>query len=74
MSPGTEFARDFCAGIGPLQLGVVLVCVCFLRVPHMHHVLHELTLRLTRNLYKTDFSLLFDDNPTRPGRIIELTG
>ena len=25
MSPGTEFARDFCAGIGPLQLGVVLV-------------------------------------------------
>ena len=25
MSPGTEVARDFCAGIGPLQLGVVLV-------------------------------------------------
>ena len=25
MSPGTEFARVFCAGIGPLQLGVVLV-------------------------------------------------
>ena len=25
MSPGTEFVRDFCAGIGPLQLGVVLV-------------------------------------------------
>ena len=25
MSPVTEFARDFCAGIGPLQLGVVLV-------------------------------------------------
>ena len=25
MPPGTEFARDFCAGIGPLQLGVVLV-------------------------------------------------
>ena len=25
MAPGTEFARDFCAGIGPLQLGVVLV-------------------------------------------------
>ena len=24
MSPGTEFANDFCAGIGPLQLGVVL--------------------------------------------------
>ena len=25
MASGTEFARDFCAGIGPLQLGVVLV-------------------------------------------------
>ena len=25
MAPGTEFARDFCAGIGPLQHGVVLV-------------------------------------------------
>ena len=22
---GTEFARNYCAGIGPLQLGVVLV-------------------------------------------------
>ena len=29
MSPGTEFARDFCAGIGPLQLGVVLVFFFF---------------------------------------------
>ena len=25
MAPGSEFARDFCAGIGPLQLGVVVV-------------------------------------------------
>ena len=25
MAPGTEFARDFCAGIGPLQLSIVLV-------------------------------------------------
>ena len=24
MAPGTEVASDFCAGIGPLQLGVVL--------------------------------------------------
>ena len=24
MAHGTEFARNFCAGIGPLQLGVVL--------------------------------------------------
>ena len=30
MSPGTEFARDFCAGIGPLQLGVVLVSINFI--------------------------------------------
>ena len=30
MSPGTEFARDFCAGIGPLQLGFVLVIVIFI--------------------------------------------
>ena len=30
MAPGTEFARDFCAGIGPLQLGVVLVFAVFL--------------------------------------------
>ena len=30
MSPGTEFARDFCAGIGPLQLGVVLVTILYL--------------------------------------------
>ena len=29
MAPGTEFARDFCAGIGPLQLGVVLVMLIF---------------------------------------------
>ena len=29
MSPGTEFARDFCAGIGPLKLGVVLVSFIF---------------------------------------------
>ena len=25
MAPGTEYARDFFAGIGPLQLGIVLV-------------------------------------------------
>ena len=30
MSLGTEFARDFCAGIGPLQLGVVLVAIYIL--------------------------------------------
>ena len=29
MAPGTEFARDFCTGIGPLQLGVVLVSFLF---------------------------------------------
>ena len=30
MAPGTEFARDFCARIGPLQLGVVLVSLRFM--------------------------------------------
>ena len=25
MAPGTEFTRNFCAGIGPLQLGAVHV-------------------------------------------------
>ena len=29
MVPGIEFARYFCAGIGPLQLGVVLVLHLF---------------------------------------------
>ena len=29
MAPGTEFARYFCAGIGPLQLGVVHVIFFF---------------------------------------------
>ena len=29
MAPGNEFTRDLCAGIGPLQLGVVLVFSCF---------------------------------------------
>ena len=30
MTPSTELPRDFCAGIGPLQLGVVLVCLLFI--------------------------------------------
>jgi len=29
-APGTEFPRIFCAGIGPLQLGIVLVYLYFL--------------------------------------------
>ena len=36
--PCTELPRDFCAGIGPLQLGVVLVLVvvaCLLTEPHI---------------------------------------
>ena len=28
-TPSTELPRDFCAGIGPLQLGVVLVFTFF---------------------------------------------
>ena len=34
MAPGTEFARDFCAGIGPLQLGVVLVVSIMAQTRH----------------------------------------
>ena len=29
MVPSTELPLDFCVRIGPLQLGVVLVCLCF---------------------------------------------
>ena len=38
MSPGTEFARDFCAGIGPLQLGVVLVYKSYGCMQRQEHV------------------------------------
>ena len=34
MAPGTEFARDFCARIGPLQLGVMLVAYIFAFYEH----------------------------------------
>ena len=42
MAPGTELARDFCAGIGPLQLGVVLV----------FHMLSENTINYENNVFK----------------------
>ena len=32
-TPSTELPRDFCAEIGPLQLGVVLVPLCFIPSP-----------------------------------------
>ena len=32
--PSTELPRDFCAGIGPLQLGVVLVFLLFFFKPN----------------------------------------
>ena len=52
MSPGTEFARDFCAGIGPLQLGVVLV----LLVPESNHVsFFGFSITITRYNYRTSF-------------------
>ena len=31
-TPSTELLRDFCAGIGTLQLGVVLISNCFLHM------------------------------------------
>ena len=53
MSPGTEFARDFCAGIGPLQLGVVLVyflvesftsvCTCLPVYVHVYQCVYMFT-------------------------------
>ena len=36
MAPGTEFPHDFCAGISPLQLGVVLVFFIFKVDVHPH--------------------------------------
>ena len=51
MAPGTEFARDFCVGGGPLQLGVVLVFYFFQffsELPHCSSALclfcHPITL------------------------------
>ena len=53
MAPGTEFARDFCAGIGPLQLGVVLVyflvesftsvCTCLPVYVHVYQCVYMFT-------------------------------
>ena len=39
MAPGTEFTRGFCAGIGPLQLGVVLV-ISFIKLHASHFNCH----------------------------------
>ena len=42
---GTEFARDFCAGIGPLQLGVVLVLYLFaVTISHIVMSFHAIPL------------------------------
>ena len=60
----TELPRDFCAGIGPLQLGVVLVCVFFksyskyiiiLFVKHPFYFVYKYSqlIRLIRNLSET---------------------
>ena len=51
MAPGTEFARDFCAGIGPLQLGVVLVSlnICF-------YMTHDLLGKETNKTFSHSFT------------------
>ena len=41
MTPSTELPRDFCAGIGPPQLGVVLVFVLF-------YTMHNLAVNLDK--------------------------
>ena len=49
--PSTELPRDFCAGIGPLQLGVVLVSSFF-----KSHIIHEMTeQKLNRLLFEEYF-------------------
>ena len=40
MSPGTKFAREFYAGIGPLQLGVVLVSIVLVWVKYTKMIGH----------------------------------
>ena len=51
MSPGTEIARYFCAGIGPLQLGVVLVFI-FLNVLNSNilNLIEKLEMKKTSTL------------------------
>ena len=52
MTPSTELPRDFCAGIGPLQLGVLLVFYIIynlqVRVKHV-----ELAQGYTEELFNT---------------------
>ena len=38
MTPSSELLRDFCAGIGPLQLGVVLVLMYFFPTKRMEMI------------------------------------
>ena len=47
-TPNTELPSDFCAGIGPLQLGVVLVFITFLCLIICHFQ------QLLKNPKKTD--------------------
>ena len=63
MTPGTEFARDFCAGIGPLQLGVVLVLFYFILVGNIHKsLLHICTYakKISQNNVKKSSMLALD--------------
>ena len=55
MSPGTEFARDFCAGIGPLQLGVMLVLVCVFPTKTMEMIkIHKDLSKCEKKLHPLD--------------------
>ena len=51
MIPSTELPRDFCAGIGPLQLGVVLVVNNFDNYGSYGTPLNHLTLRKISSPY-----------------------
>ena len=56
MAPGTEFPRDFCAGIGPLQLGVVLV-IYFFQLTGSQSLILSLSLSLSLSLHTFQVTL-----------------
>ena len=50
MALGTEFTRNFCAGISPLQLGVVLVLLIQVKYCSIMQMLTGVLQRLTANM------------------------
>ena len=48
-APGTEFPRVFCVGIGPLQLGIVLV-LFFINIYYFFNTLEQKCSKLEKSL------------------------